>query len=192
MRKVFAALILAVLIPASGLKAQEVRPAPSNYVCLSYGEGSMVQFSFFLGASLAEAFTAGHADIKEVRTSGSFTIGYARAVKKWLWVGGEFCYENCMIVSSGDRNGGSSGGANAMNLMGACRMSWFDRQHFAMYSKLCAGAILVGGGDSKASPGFAFQVSPVCLEAGGERFRGFMECGWGVQSLLAAGVRYRF
>lgn len=38
----------------------------------------------------------------------------------------------------------------------------------------------------------AFQINPACVEFGGESVKGFLELGWGSQSLSQLGVRYCF
>ena len=86
-------------------------------------------------------------------------------------------------------------------LMPGVKLDWLRREHFGMYSKLCAGvAYLTNPGastnaeDGKESPGsllFNFQAPLLGAEFGGG-VRGFVEAGVGEQGFVLGGVRFRF
>ncbi|MBO7145607.1 MAG: hypothetical protein J6W13_12395 [Salinivirgaceae bacterium] len=77
---------------------------------------------------------------------------------------------------------------------------WFKRNHVAMYSKLGLGMKFVAESrdfDSDRrdimefkNKGFYCQVSPVCVEFGGQKWRGFVELGYGAQGIAQYGVKY--
>ena len=86
-------------------------------------------------------------------------------------------------------------------LLPGVKLDWLRREHFGMYSKLCAGAAYLnspGSGsqteEGTGSPGtlfFNFQASLLGAEFGGG-VRGFVEAGVGEQGFILAGVRFRF
>ncbi len=86
-------------------------------------------------------------------------------------------------------------------LLPGVKLDWLRREHFGMYSKLCAGAAyLTNPGakndteDGKAQAGtlfFNFQASLLGAEFGGG-VRGFVEAGVGEQGFVVGGVRFRF
>ncbi|MCQ2217893.1 MAG: hypothetical protein MJZ33_05340 [Paludibacteraceae bacterium] len=80
------------------------------------------------------------------------------------------------------------------------QLYWFSHEHVAMYSKFALGAainvremnsertdLMASYNENKAK--FEFQVSPICLEAGGSQLRGFAELGCG-NYLFSAGMKY--
>jgi len=82
------------------------------------------------------------------------------------------------------------------SLMATARMKWCRHHWWNMYSRVGAGPALLiskqAGFSSKVSGGAVFQFTPVAVEAGTDKVRGFFELGFGCQGLLNAGVSYRF
>lgn len=86
-------------------------------------------------------------------------------------------------------------------LLPGVKLDWLRREHFGMYSKLCAGAAYLTnpgsgteteeGTDSPGSLFFNFQASLLGAEFG-DGVRGFIEAGVGEQGFVLAGVRFRF
>lgn len=98
------------------------------------------------------------------------------------------------------------------SLMPAFKWRWLYKEHFSMYSKIGFGGCwqytpeittvsTVTDADGSthnetettaASSSFTFsaQLSPIGMEFGGDRFKGFTEIGIGMQGLLVLGVRY--
>ena len=89
---------------------------------------------------------------------------------------------------------------NILHLMPELTIYWFKKKHISTYSKVGTGvgweiqkrvitypeSVKTVEGETK----FYFQVSPVCMEAGGRRWRGFVEFGYGVQGILQYGAKY--
>lgn len=77
---------------------------------------------------------------------------------------------------------------------------WFKRNHVSMYSKLAAGMRFVAESRTFDSArrdirelkkkGFYGHVSPVCVEFGGQKWRGFVELGYGAQGIVQYGAKY--
>jgi len=69
--------------------------------------------------------------------------------------------------------------------MPAVKYSWINKEHFALYSKVAAGATLLSETDKNTVQSFddsklyfAFQVSALGIEFGG-KLRAFIEAGAG-------------
>ena len=82
-------------------------------------------------------------------------------------------------------------------VMPAAKAFWFRKPHVAMYSKLAAGVTLLDDYDEEADshsfdPYWAAQVTLAGVQFGGERFRGFVEAGAGMQGLVLAGLSVSF
>lgn len=82
-------------------------------------------------------------------------------------------------------------------VMPAAKVFWFRKPHVAMYSKLAAGVTLLDDYDEEADshsfdPYWAAQVTLAGVQFGGERFRGFVEAGAGMQGLVLAGLSVSF
>lgn len=79
---------------------------------------------------------------------------------------------------------------------------WFKKKHVAMYSEGAIGVrfdfesrlFYTGTPNSEKLPTekntkLCFQVSPVSVEVGGQRWRGFIELGYGIQGIAQFGVK---
>ena len=92
------------------------------------------------------------------------------------------------------------------SLMPAVKFNWLRKEHWGMYSKIAAGALMGRAADkdydnngNKSSKSevrtawdFNWQVSLIGIEAGSDHFRGFTELGIGEQGVFLAGVRCKF
>ncbi|MBR2261594.1 MAG: hypothetical protein IJ916_07830 [Paludibacteraceae bacterium] len=91
---------------------------------------------------------------------------------------------------------------HVLSVMPEATVYWFKRQHVAMYSKLAAGVRFniekrvistMNTEDTRlADRHFYCQVSPVCVEVGGQYWRGFVEGGFGAQGVIQYGVKHTF
>ena len=92
------------------------------------------------------------------------------------------------------------------SLMPAVKFNWLRKEHWGMYSKIAAGAIVgraadkaydVNGKKSSKSEvttawDFNWQVSLIGIEGGSDHVRGFTELGIGEQGMFLAGIRCKF
>lgn len=79
---------------------------------------------------------------------------------------------------------------------------WFKKNHVAMYSKVAPGIrfsvdqrkIYISHKEETEIKDFHFtcQGSPVCVEFGGQYWRGFAEFGYGAQGIAQFGVKHTF
>lgn len=91
---------------------------------------------------------------------------------------------------------------HVLSFMPEATVYWFKKRHVAMYSKLAAGVRfniekrVVCSKDTEetrlADRHFYCQVSPVCVEVGGQYWRGFVEAGFGAQGVIQYGVKHTF
>ena len=84
------------------------------------------------------------------------------------------------------------------------RFSYFNRPHMTLYSALAAGATLFLGNVFYADPYESFyweniqkvyptfQLTAFGIRAGGERFFGTFETGFGIKGIVSGGIGYAF
>ncbi len=85
-----------------------------------------------------------------------------------------------------------------ISIMPAIKYSWVNKKHFAFYSKVAAGAMILSDktnfsskNDTDTSVRFMGQFSPLGIEVG-SAFRVFLELGVGEQGIALAGLKYKF
>lgn len=91
---------------------------------------------------------------------------------------------------------------NRLVLMSKLHLLWVTDRNVYMYSKFAAGTDIKFitesplADDYKAQNrtklNFAAQVSPICVNAGYENLRFYLECGIGSQAMVELGISYRF
>ena len=125
-------------------------------------------------------------------------------------VSGEYFYHVSDLVGVGgivsftafkDKNAPAEQPMTSIALLPGVKLDWLRREHFGMYSKLCAGAAYMTNSSSKTDENgdtvrtgslfFNFQASLLGAEFGGG-VRGFVEAGIGEQGFVIGGVRFRF
>ena len=171
---------------------------------VSYGYVTLPQTIDLLGAGVATASGGLLVGIVDVMTpgdmeylkridnggTGSFSFQYLYSLNRTIKLGGTVCYESTW----GEWNNGTDYMLHYPAIMATSKFMWFNREHFAMYSKLSLGLMLVldGKNEDKPVPMFAGQGSAVCMEFGGRTLRGFLESGWGNQGFLNFGMKVGF
>ncbi|MBQ6202545.1 MAG: hypothetical protein IJK46_00415 [Prevotella sp.] len=87
-----------------------------------------------------------------------------------------------------------------ISVMPSVKYYWVNKNHFGLYTKVAAGAMLlsekskdkeINKDESNSKIYFMGQLSPVGVEFGG-KFRGFVEAGFGEQGIVLAGLKYKF
>lgn len=98
-----------------------------------------------------------------------------------------------------------------VSVMPSVKFPWFTFPNVSMYSKAAVGVAMswngpfsVTGKDENGNAeeqgsdsnnfqcSVAYQVSPICVDFGGRRLKGFAELGFGFQGAFITGVRYSF
>ena len=94
--------------------------------------------------------------------TGGFSFQYLYSLNRTIKLGGTVCYESTW----GEWNNGTDYILHYPAIMATSKFMWFNLEHFAMYSKLSLGLMLVfdGKNEDKPIPMLAGQGSAVCME----------------------------
>ncbi|MBQ9576584.1 MAG: hypothetical protein IJV11_06855 [Muribaculaceae bacterium] len=192
------ALMALMCVPA---KAQddELR----HEVAISYGALSNSRWIDGI-VDIAPALVGQKSDRK--KAFGTISAEYFYHTSPLVGVGGIFAFSNSKediyVANELSRHRTNS----YFTLMPAVKFNWLRKNHWGMYSKIAAGAVLAraadknydqsgnksGKSDVSTACDFNWQVSLVGIEAGGDHVRGFTELGIGEQGVFLAGIRCKF
>jgi len=140
-------------------------------------------------------FSLGYANILDAHMTGGFGLEYFHNFGGVVSAGCIGSYEHIWGVQknkddevTGDIN------VNVGALMPAAKFTWLTKPKFEMYSKVAVGATLYNSINSTdPHVTFAYQLSPVGMNVGGEHHRFMAELGLlGMQGSLLVGYSYRF
>ncbi|MBR2194333.1 MAG: hypothetical protein IJ911_01825 [Salinivirgaceae bacterium] len=177
---------------------------------LSYGVGTHNEIVNGFANVVGTIFTLGYADITDLKWSGAYNMKYAYHPVKFLGLGVVSSYQ----TSKGDIVEGSSknkdndarvvvGKAEGkyFAIMPSISLNWFDFNYVCMYSKVAVGYSMSKSKQTRfeskeykktSENNWAYQLTPVALEAGSPLVRGFFELGFGHEGILAVGVKCKF
>lgn len=211
MKRTFIALAVAFLVTAPVLSARTsdnglgeasapsgTTPENRNEITVGYGRATIMDLAHVVGGVFATAFTAGYARFDNFRSYGSVNAEYYRVLNKTFSVGAAVSwFGGAADVLNKDNVKTGTSDYSGFAVMPSAKAFWFRRPHVAMYSKLSVGLTLLDDYDDESDshsfdPYFAAQVSLAGVQFGGERFRGYVELGGGMQGLVTAGVSYSF
>ena len=188
---------IVTLLIALCLGAGAYGQTPRDEWALSYSQITLPQTAYVLGNVLGVAFTMGAYSPDNMRLPGALSLEYTHYTSSHFGFGGTLTGD----YMSADRYSGSEDSRTydgkfrfaCISLMPHMRAFWFNNPHFAMYSKLAlGGACWVGASEEGTQFSFAAQLSPVCMDFGGDRVRGFLELGYGMQGVVSLGIKRRF
>lgn len=185
---VIAISFMAVAMPVQA-QAESLGRLHQNELSLSYGQFSFPQTVYVLGEVLGAAFSLGHFAPQDTRFIGQIGLEYTHWAGRWVGLGVMATTDYMTSVV----NGGESPDYTmfVVSALPVLKLSWFNYEHFGMYSKLGAGVSDFLDNQQGHQFIFAFQLSPVCCDFGEAQFRGFVELGYGVQG-PCVGIRYIF
>lgn len=190
MKKFFAILISVLLISSEFTYAQtRMEKNGSNEISIEYGQFTAPQIAYTMSGIFGILFTVGNFTLDNLTYTGSVGVEYYHYLNNVLAVGG--CVINDYMTADQLNKEGEYQGkfdADFLSIMPGLKAQWFNYRHFGMYSKANIGALLLASGNFDAA--VAVQVSPVCCEFGGTKFRGFVEAGFGMQGVACAGIKY--
>lgn len=207
MKKILIALgAAALLIFPAGANAQtNGTDFRRNEISLSYGIlpttswMDMITDMFILVGTGA----TGSPQTRNSSELGAFTASYYYRFNKVLAVGGSYTYSRIdkQIINADTNVKIGKAASNYHTVMPTLKVNWLNRGVISLYSKVSAG-ISIGtyretydrgnGSDFRdTAVMFAFQVSPIGIEAG-RGLAGFLEAGIGNTGTVMAGIRYRF
>ena len=179
-----------LLVPFMGY-AQSAK----NEISVEYGQGTIPQGAYLFGGVMGIAFTLGNFTFDNTIMTGTLGVEYNRNVNNWFGYGGlatiEYMTSDTYTTDSeGNQVKNGTFNLGAATLMPTTHFFWFRNPHFGMYSKIGAGVGLAFGSDLSVFP--AFQVSPVCMEFGGDKYKGTFEIGVGTQGIAVLGIKRMF
>lgn len=198
MKKMIAVILLALFLGAPLVRAQE--PEWKNEINLSWGFAPVQDFAMGFGSVFVIIFSLGSVSFENAFSTGAVNVEYYRTLNDTFAVGGiftglvggadEMTKQSGTYVKTGDLR------YLSLTLMPSVKAYWFRHDRCSMYSKLALGGGIFSSGDSSSLdiPDFlpSAQVSPVAIELGSIRDRGFLELGIGMQGFLTAGYRHTF
>jgi len=166
-----------------------------NELNFEYGQFTIPQGAYIFGGILGAAFSLGHFSFENTVVTGSFNFGYNRNVNDWFGYGGLTSFEyitsdTYSVDNEGNKKPNGKFNMGVITLMPTTHFFWFRHPHFGMYSKLGAGIGLVFNDETSVIP--AFQLSPVCMEFGGNKYKGIFELGVGTQGIAILGIKRIF
>ena len=196
MKKLIAFLLCLIVVVPVFAKNDKDR----NEFSVTYGQFTVPQFAYVLGEVFGVMFTLGHASFEERHMYGAAGIEYVHYTNDWFGFGGTvLCDYMTAKTVSVDKDGNKTPNGDfklgCLSAMPLVKFAWLNRAHVGLYSKLAAGAGYTFTGDNadvKDNFMFAFQATPIGVDFGGERFRGFVEAGIGTQGIANVGVRWLF
>lgn len=189
--KLFFIFLALLLIPFTG-NAQPTK----NEISVEYGYFTVPQAAYVFGGVFGVIFTLGNFNFDNTIMTGALGVEYNRNINSWFGYGGvatvEYMTSDTFTTDSeGNKTKNGVFKLGATTLMPSTHFFWFRNPHFGMYSKLGAGIGLTFGSEQvDVFP--AFQVSPVCMEFGGDTYKGVFELGVGTQGIATLGIKKLF
>lgn len=176
------------------VKAQDYE-YPNHEISVGYGAIGATDIVSLLGDAIVGALSG---SIDNLDTTGEISAQYLYNINKTWGIGAAVTFAE---TNGRDKDNTYKQKTDYIMVMPTVRAMWFHKKHFGMYSRVAVGGFLGfdsatktdGGKDSKdtsTSGNFAFQLSPVCFEAGSNKVSGFFEAGFGFQGIFMAGIRF--
>ena len=196
MKKLIALFMCFVVLSSAYAKNDKDR----NEFSITYGQATIPQYAYVLGGVFGAAFSLGHFSFENTHMLGAVGVEYVHYVNNWLGLGGavqcDYMTADAMnVASDGTKTPNGKFKLGMASAMPVVKFAWLNRAHVGLYSKLGAGTGYTFTNDSsevKDNFAFAFQLTPVGVDFGGESFRGFVEVGLGMQGTVSGGVRWLF
>ena len=196
MKKLIALFMCFVVVSSAFAKNDKDR----NEFSIAYGQATIPQFAYVMGEVFGAMFSLGHASFENPHMFGAAGVEYVHYTNDWFGFGGTvLCDYMTAKTVSVDKDGNKTPNGDfklgCLSAMPLVKFAWLNRAHVGLYSKLAAGAGYTFTGDNadvKDNFMFAFQATPIGVDFGGERFRGFVEAGIGTQGIANVGVRWLF
>lgn len=211
MKKIFTILML-LSVFAGQVRAQGSFRENRNEINLLYGTASVTGTASVLAAVLTQVQTSMEMNVTDFKNTGVIGLEYFHYTQNGTWAFGvaagfERTSMNFAFKDTQDSKTGTTGfSMNFISIMPAVKLQWFNKKVVGMYSKVALGASIMAvpktidvevdgqhqteSMDRMPSIAPAFQINPICLEVGGDKIRGFLEAGWGMQGLVMGGLRF--
>ena len=186
----------AAIITAFSANAQSGYEDTKHEVGISFGWGSTSQF-FDTFETITKTIVG--AKCGDEQNFGPLSAEYFFHATTWLSTGAVVVYgKQTQDLYIGNNKKGKEKNSY-YTLLPALKFNFLRKDYFGMYSKVALGATLRSEKtefDSNDYEGsklhFNWQISFLGIEAGGQKFRGFSELGFGEQGVFCLGIRYKF
>lgn len=130
-------------------------------------------------------------------TTSALSVEYLRYVTPKLALGGTLSLEKQWgtFTETGEKK---KIGQTDIVVMPTISYHWYNNEHFGVYSKAAAGIDVIAYKDNTKelvngnTAEFAYQVSPIGIDMGNQKFRFFAEGGVGYQGIVNVGLHYNF
>lgn len=181
-------ILLALLLVFAAPGFAQKQGMPRSEVSLSYGVGPVTNWIDTYSDILTGILSGSNSNMS---SWGAATLGYNFRLTRNFSIGAQAIYSS---NRSELKNSGIQIKNRYWSVMPNVKWSWLNLKIVSLYSRLGAGATFSkakSGGTADSSTQFAFQVSPIGIEVGGN-LAAYAEVGIGTSGCLMAGVRYRF
>lgn len=172
------AIFILALVPMISNAQTKSDEMAKNRIKVAYGDASYISFSTAFFGSLIN----GSGDIS---TAGSFSAGYRRLTDNSRWaLGGDFSY----IAVNEKYQNGSRIDYSFFSIVPTAEFYYLKSGLCRLYSTAGVGAMISDDG----SVGATFQVNPIALRIGRNKFAGFVELGFGYKGIANVGFEMAF
>lgn len=194
-------------LPAAESSVSEI-PAPEwdwrahrHSLSVTIGSPSLLSGTTGILIALFEAFD--NSTNTDLHIYGSYGIHYGYNALKWLRVGGSLLYSGDKLKKTGSNNYVHIQQFHELYLIGKLDFTYLNRKYVRLYSGLgLGGGLMIMNDQSSMSgvrperthslaPSVAYYVTPIGIEAGGQRVYGLTEINIGTADLIRAGIGVR-
>lgn len=141
----------------------------------------------FVGLVFANLFAAiggQTVEIHDMTFTGEHALHYRWNALQWLRVGGDLSYSRLSytMTNSGDYL------FNRMGMQAKIDFTYLNRRYVKLYSGLGLGIGVLWGYEPPIKPMPQFTLTPIGVEAGGDRVYGLAEINIGTTAIFQAGI----
>ena len=199
-----------MLLAVMSANAQDKKNSDVSYnkhdIRISYSDGLTLGGASFWGMGLADAITG--TKRSDEQSTGVFGLGYRYALNKRFKLGLDlgFAKVTSKVTSSPDKTPSIKEKELNFLVLPTAEFVYLRRNLFQLYGSASAGVdftrhyetgLTERGKDlaqkkSKFETDFAYQVNPIGLRVGNNRFGGFVEAGLGYKGFVTAGISLGF
>ncbi|CAK7062282.1 MAG: hypothetical protein PARBA_02324 [Parabacteroides sp.] len=185
LKKVFICCIMATILLTGNSHALQAQTSDDdfarNQIKLSYGDAFYSTVAF----GLLDILMGGaifHPDA-EMSAPGSFSMAYRYLFEgERFALGGDFTY---IPIKQTEKN--STTHYDLFATMVGADVYYIKSGIFRLY-----GTASIGAAFAQEAAGFAFQVNPIAIRLGNDKFSGFLEAGAGYKGICNVGIQIGF
>lgn len=190
MKRIITAVLAIVLCTATFAQTDR-ELTDTQEITVNYGQVTVPQFVYSMAYAIGTIFSFGQLSMDEIKFKGAFGVEYHYWLNDRFTVGGMFNLDKMVGYRNKEDGTVDHFSMNVCSLAAASKISWFNHEHFGMYSKLAIGVSrYIVDIDNSWAP--AFQLTPVGCDFGGDTLRGVVELGVGNQGVALIGLKYNF